>query len=267
MSDVLETWEAERIDTVLEGGRTKPIVAECSRDDVLAAEEDELMTQRFVIKGIGNPEVHPSSLFNEVVGNLIARELGVNTPDPALIKITPEFAVAAEATLSAYGFSIQAGIASGAAYLGNGLIPPTLGIVAEDLQDQVARIYAFDLLVQNPDRRIDKPNCAYQKDRMIAFDFEMSFSFVQVIGASDPCDFVSHRICRDHFFRRALSSRRISWKPLLASLANLSDAKIEVIVNAVPAEWQRHSISVVRHLKRLKGQCDRIEYELQRSLV
>ena len=266
MADVLETWEAERIDTILEGGRTKPIVAECSRLDVATVLEDEL-TQRFVVKGIGNPEVHSSSLFNEVVGNLFAREFGVNTPDPALIKITPEFAVATEATLMRYGFSLRPGIASGAAYLGTGLVPPVFGIIGDDILNQVARIYAFDLLVQNPDRRIGKPNCAYQREKMIAFDFEMCFSFVHAIGPSDPCDFASHRICRDHFFRQALATRRINWKPVLDSLAHLSDTRIDAVVNAVPVEWQRHSVTVARYMKNLRGQRDRIEYELHRSLL
>lgn len=264
MSNVLDTWEAERLDTVLNGGRTKPIVAECSRADV--APRDEIPTERFVVKGIGNPEVYPFSLFNEVVGNLLARALGVDTPEPALIKVTPEFAAAAEMTLSNHGFSLRPGIASGAAYLGTGLIPPTHGILGDDARDQAALIYAFDLVVQNPDRRIEKPNCAYQRDRIIAFDFEMCFSFIFSVGPSDPCDFANQRICHDHFFRRVLSGRAVKWRPFLKSLIALSDDKIDAILNAVPVEWRTYARNVARHMKHMRSQCDRIEHELQRSL-
>ncbi|SRR5216683_279427 len=267
MSAVLETWEAERVDRVLEGGRTMPIVAECIQVESIDNLKFNAETERFVVKGIGNPHVEEFSLFNEVVGNLLAARLGLITPEPALIKITPEFARAASSTLGRHGFSLEPGIASGSVYLGSGLIPPTPEMISGDRVDQIARIYAFDLLVQNPDRRADKPNCLYQKENIIAFDFELCFSFVLAIGASDPCDFSKHGIARKHFFRAALSRCAVDWRPFLKSLAALTDAEIEAMIKAVPVEWQQFAPKIEEHLKFMTRQSDRIELELQRSLL
>jgi hypothetical protein len=33
-------------------------------------------------------------------------------------------------------------------------------------------------MMQNPDRRIDNPNCAQQDGHLLAFDFELTFSFL-----------------------------------------------------------------------------------------
>lgn len=65
----IEVWQAARFDRVLEGGRTKPLVLECERQN----DEGEWQTEGFVVKTLGNPEVNERSLFAELVGNLLAR--------------------------------------------------------------------------------------------------------------------------------------------------------------------------------------------------
>lgn len=264
---MLDTWEAERIDRILEGGRTKPFVAECSLVELEPVSGSGATdTQSFIVKAMGNPHVEPFSLFNEVVGNMLAKRLGLNTPDPALIRITPEFAKSAAMILTRYGFAISPGIASGAAYLGSGLIPPTFGVLPTDSLEQIALIYAFDLVMQNPDRRSEKPNCTFQRGNLIAFDFELCFSFVFAIGRPDPCDFIRHGICEKHLFRGFLSKRSVDWKPFLHSLEGLSDSEIDAMINAVPLEWRGFSGQVAEHLRFMREQPSRIELELQRSL-
>jgi hypothetical protein len=46
---------------------------------------------------------------------------------------------------------------------------------------EAARIYAYDLITQNPDRRADNPNCGSYNGRLVAYDFEMAFSFLYAI--------------------------------------------------------------------------------------
>lgn len=141
---MLESWEAERLDTVFGDGRTKPFVAECNLVDIAATSSSTPDTERFVVKTLGNPQVNDFSLYNEVVGNLLARSLGLNTPEPALIKITEQFAEAARSAVARYGYQIKPGIAAGAAFLGTGLLPPSASVISGDTLDQLARIYAFD---------------------------------------------------------------------------------------------------------------------------
>jgi len=267
---VLERWEAERLDNVFGDGRTKPFVAECSLVDVAEISPSDPETERFVVKSLGNPHVTEFSLFNEVVGNLLARRLGLNTPEPALIKITENFAEAAHSTVARYSYSIVPGTAAGAAFLGTGLLPPSAGVISGDTLEQLVRIYAFDLVMQNPDRRVDKPNCMVQRGNVIAFDFELCFSFIFAIPAADPCDFCSHGIARRHLFHSVLSSALskvgIDWQPFLKSLKALSDEQVHNITLSVPSEWATFAGKIEQHIKFMRTQEARIELELHRSL-
>ena len=93
---MLQTFEARRLEFVLEKGRTRPLVIQCRRKPLAPDEgqdNDRVSKKPFlmVVKAIGLPEVNEINLFCEVVGNVLAREMGVNTPNPALVYLTPEF--------------------------------------------------------------------------------------------------------------------------------------------------------------------------------
>jgi len=48
------------------------------------------------------------------------------------------------------------------------------------MQD-TTEIFAFDLMVQNPDRRKGKPNLLRKGDELAIFDHEMAFSFLYAL--------------------------------------------------------------------------------------
>jgi hypothetical protein len=130
---VLDTWFAARVEKVLKSGRTKPLVLNCLRK----TEESSIAEHgQFVVKCLGLPEVTERSSFCKVVGNLLARELGVNTPSPALIDLGKTFVEVANLVLAGDGIRIQ--------IVGTPLAPEEV--------PQAALLYGFDLLVQNPDR-------------------------------------------------------------------------------------------------------------------
>src|SRR2546428_6403794 len=85
---------------------------------------------------------------------------------------------------------------------------------------QASRVYAFDLLVQNPDRRPEKPNCAHRGRRFIVYDFEMAFSFLLVIGQKDePWEAAKHGLGPKHLFHSPLRASETDWEPFLSDLA------------------------------------------------
>ena len=190
---MLDIWEAERLEDVLGNGRTQPLVIGCVRRTTTATGADELgpgggsgSRRSMVVKSLGLPEVTQGGRCAELFGNLLARELGVDTPAPALVDLAPEFIEAIKPALSPRGLHPLPGLAAGCEYFQGGFASAVRGakLAPEELA-QAARIYAFDLLVQNPDRRPEKPNCAQRGVRFIAYDFEMAFSFLLVIGQKD----------------------------------------------------------------------------------
>jgi hypothetical protein len=225
---VLDVWEAERLEDVLGNGRTHPLVIECVRRAVTTSGGDErdpsgggVERRVMVVKALGLPEVTQSGLCAELFGNLLAREFGNDTPRPALVDLTSGFIEAAEPALSSWQLRPQPGLAAACEYFRGGFASavPDAPLTPEELA-QAARIYAFDLLVQNPDRRPEKPNCAQRGGRFIVYDFEMAFSFLLVIGQKDePWEVSKHGLGPKHLFYSALRAVEIDWEPFLKDLA------------------------------------------------
>lgn len=272
---MIETWEAQRFEKVLEVGRTRPLVVDCAYYPSASSNEETNPAANppdhrlMVVKSVGHPEVTEISLFSEVFGNVLARELGVTTPTPALVNLSPEFTLAVGSLVADFGICLTAGLGSGCEYLHGGLTPTVPGgsLTQEELQ-QATLIYGFDLLVQNPDRRRDKPNCASFAGSLIAFDFEMCFSFLlPIVGQAQPWEVSRHRIAGNHLFHAALKTRPPSWMPFIERLNALTAARLNQLASALPGVWQSEAARVREHITEVIMNLNEFELELQRSLL
>jgi hypothetical protein len=273
---VIETWRAERLRGVLEGSRTRPLVVACVRHatapgiggEATVHPEEGVDRRTFVVKALGLPEVTPGSLFRELYGNLLARELGLSTPEPALVLLSPEFATAAAPVLKPRGLSVEAGHAAGTEYFHGGFSPPALEFPLEQAElAQAAQVYAFDLLIQNVDRRPEKPNCAYRGGQIIVYDFEMAFSFLLAIGGQDePWAVAKHALGPAHLFYSVLRQSDADWTPFLARLERLSEERLDRLAASLPGDWKRDETRVRRHLLAVREHLGEFEAELRRSL-
>jgi hypothetical protein len=264
---MLKSWLARRYEDGSREGRTRPLFLRCAlvTDSNDGSSSD---SETFVVKGIGLPEITPQCLFNEAVGNLIARRLGLEVPEVALILITEEFVKAIEPQLSARGVRLEPGIGVGTRFIrGLANVVPGYAPSGEELE-QMALLYGFDLLVQNPDRRLDNPNCAVLDGKLVPFDFEMCFSFLMALGSHEPWELSAHGIGKSHLFHATLRSRSslVEWRPLLTELCSMTNEEITKIVSAVPVAWQGNAERIKKHLIILRDESDRLELELQRSL-
>lgn len=177
-------------------------------------------------EALGLPEVTRLGLVRELIGNMLARELGVFTATPALVEIDGETADALNVSLSPRGLRIEPGTAVGCTYL-RPLLPAT-GVLPEEAAVEVPRLYGFDLAVQNPDRRIQNPNCALFENQLLAYDFEMAFSFLMLIGNTfEAWEVSKHGIAPQHIFYPRLRGKLPDWNPLLTALRTLTGARLE----------------------------------------
>ena len=269
---MLETWEAKRLERIISSGRTRPLVIECSRSsDEIEDRADEIDESSLkVVKAFDLPEISAFGLFSELFGNSLARVLGLETPEPCLVHISTPFATAANLVLRREGLELKAGLASGCQHFSGGyrnVIPETLS--SDELQE-AAQIYAFDLLVQNPDRIRQRPNCAIFSGNIISYDFETAFSFVLLIGKQpSPWEVSKHGLAKNHLFYSVLRAKKkeVNWKPLVSRLRKLKRDQVEELTSGFPHEWLGYAPKVYSHILTVAEHVKDFELELRRSLL
>ena len=129
----------------------------------------------------------------------------------------------------------SSGLNFGSVHLGAGFTtwPPGRHPVGTQ-RDQAADIFAFDTLVQNPDRRAVNPNLWARSDRLGVYDHEQAFSFLSlpiIGGAPKPWAAASHgngfRFLEQHVFYGSLRGGRLNLGPFKEKLGALTDKRIQ----------------------------------------
>lgn len=169
-----DIWQATLYDDIFRHAKTQPLLVTCERRRADGTFEEK----QFVTKTLGHPDVNDINLFAEIFGNLLGRCFGITTCDPHIIYFTDDFIQATRALLPSK-FSLRPGYGVGTFY-----DPPLEPIIADfkippALRSQAALLYAFDLLVFNPDRKRTNSNCAARGNQLIAFDFDEAFFFLE----------------------------------------------------------------------------------------
>jgi hypothetical protein len=261
---LLPKYEALRFIEILKTGRTRPLIIECDPLD-----SNESKRKIFVVKAFNLPEVDSFGLYCEAIGSLFAQELGVSTPYSAIIEINQDFVNIVNPILKQAGLNLKSGLGFGSEYLGSGLTSPISGSFFNNEEiSQAVDIFSFDLLVQNPDRKPDNPNCIIKSNKFVAIDFNLAFSFLLLIGKlGEPWEFSKHQIARKHLFFQALQGKTIDWKPFVDRVRKLTKDKVDEICTSVPFESERWSEKVIQRFYSVIENIDKLEFELQRSLL
>jgi hypothetical protein len=107
-------------------------------------------------------------------------------------------------------------------------------------------IFAFDALVQNPDRKYSNPNLFAKGDSLIIFDHETAFSFLLALFPSDPWSLDDQQYLSEHVFFRTLKSKGVDLTAFTNSLAGLSDVVLAEFLADVPSEWCDDSLPKIK---------------------
>lgn len=258
-----QTWTAEQYLGRAESGRTRPLRLSCSHQAEEGASARDIA--EFYAKFAGLPEVTERSLFAEMTGNVLARSCGITTGEPAFIEIHPSFSD----FLRHMDVRLSAGLGVGSRNLGAGLGPPAFGRWSQEQVEEAARLYLFDLLVQNPDRRPDNPNCLVVSRRLAAIDFETCFSFLYpVVGPPvQPWELSRHGIARRHLFFSEVKEAGVEWHVLVDGMLTVMMHAMGAAEVWMPVSWKDWYGHVRHHLSTLKEHEQTVVYEVIRSLA
>jgi hypothetical protein len=238
---------------------------------VNTAKKTPPLRKTFLVKTIGLPEIQPLGLYCELLGNLLAREFGIITPNPAIIILSEEFIEANKKSFWERNIKLRAGLGVGAEYFSQGFTAVKSDMfLSRDLLGQATLIYGFDLLSQNPDRKEHNPNCAVKGNQIVAFDFDQSLSFIYpIIGTKSEAWELSKLKFGPHVFYSNLKAkeRELNWQPLIHKVKHLNRDRIEALCSLIPAEFGNYSEKVYKHFQTIIDNSNQLEFELIRSLI
>jgi len=199
-----------------------------------------------VVTKLRGPELGMKAQVAELVAAPLAVHLGLEVPQAAVVDVPAGFeAIVPVAHAAAFRVSPHKNF--GSVHLGTSFTTWAVGRSPVGVQrDQAAEIFAFDLLIQNADRRAGNPNLWSRSERVGVYDHEQAFSFLHLpILGGTPCPWVlahqagAFRFMESHAFYPSLRGAKLNFDPFESRLAALSDDVIQGLLEPVPAEWRQ----------------------------
>lgn len=223
---------ATRFQRFMETGRTSPALCAC-------VDETGRNCGEYVVKLRGAVESREAGLVNELLAARLANYFKLTTPEPAIVVIENELAdlIAREYPGRKMALELSTGLNFGTRHLTGVSTWPVDKAIPEEHFVTAIEIFAFDALLQNPDRRYDNPNLFTRGDGLLLFDHETAFSFVfAILPSGRPWEVDNELYLTDHVFYRRLKSKQIDLEGFVVNLMNLSDSVLEAIVAELPSE-------------------------------
>jgi hypothetical protein len=247
-------------------GKTRPAFITC--------EDSDGSTMEVVAKFSSGCELGVTSLAMEAIAACLAGDLGLPIPEPVLVEVPADWAqLIHEPTLRT---RIQAAcpVAFGSKLITGQYAEWTSeSDIGDTMIHTAAAIMFFDGAIQNPDRRVENPNCIVRGGEIRIYDHELTFSHGIVIGWQPPWVLGGLKPLETpgfHIFRAKLRGRAIDYEPIRASWSDLSDTRIAEYEQALPPEWGGAQAGVTNATTLIRGIRDNIDdciAELKRVLT
>ncbi len=241
-------------------GRTAPLLCGCA--DLNYHHDGEFVVKFLSAKG---------ALF-ELLGSRLATHFGILVPEPAAVQVEQEFADVVNERLRQQGSSRRVG--TGLNFGSRVVNPMTTWLVGRMIPEAMFRdatnIFAFDALIQNPDRRVANPNLFTQGDSIYVYDHEeTSFSFLLALSPPpEPWNLEGETYLQDHVFYGRLRAKEIDLKDFGQNLKALTGEVLTGIREEVPPEWAHEDLERIEgHLMKAQRNADKFIEQIRRRLA
>lgn len=246
-------------------GRTSPALCGCELPNSTDVSD-------YVVKLRGGMERGIAGLVSELVGSRLASYFGIAVPVPAIVEIDEDFAelVAASNRSKSERLKRSIGLNFGSRQLNDVMTWPVDKAIPDAMWEAALSIFAFDALIQNPDRRFSpNPNLFSQGDQIYVYDHELAFSFIEdILPARSPWRLEGCRYLIDHVFYTQLKGKPINLSRFSARLAALPEDALPGILAEIPEAWNNgHLNKITAHLIGVAGQAAEFAEEIRRRLA
>lgn len=230
---MLKSVTAIRFDRRMGVGKTRPCLLTC-----VTSESDEV---EVVAKFSAGCERGVGGLVAEAVTAMLAADLDLPIPEPALVQVDDEFIATVTDPVVANLARDSSRVVFGSTKLPSGFATWPVGkSIPHALAAMALEIFAFDALIQNSDRRPDNPNCLCDGKNFAIYDHELAFVIEGIVGWQPPWNAgaLEHfKRPRSHLFYDELHGSGAELNRLSAAWEAIPDARLEQYRAALPIEW------------------------------
>lgn len=228
----------------------------------------------YVVKFKGSPQMFPGSSGKELLGAFIALQVDLQVAAPAIVHISADFVDTMEPgheNIAVAAKSIGFNFATG--YMGLGYQEPMQGQkFPDEVLQKLMDLFAFDVFISNPDRRVGKPNFITNGQDIFVYDHEMAFSFLEVLfgGSIEPWLIPDADVywIGNHFSYSMLKGRNINFTGFAERLGLLDDGFWLKARQLMPPEWDNGLVtSIYNYLDKIVQHRNRFALELNRILL
>jgi hypothetical protein len=255
---------AAQFHRLMTSGRSLPLLCGCEDDA-------ERRVGDYVVKLLGSVDRRESGMLCEMVASRIATHFGILVSEPSIVEITSSFAELVAALQPSVASKVRnsVGLNFGSRLLSGHSIWPVDKVIPEAMWQSAVDVFAFDALIQNPDRRDSNPNLLTQGDNICVYDHELAFSFlVDVKPSMTPWKLGGDRYLESHVFFRRLKSKSIELDDFAANLRSLREDVLLAIETDIPEAWiNRDMLRIKAHLRTLREHADEFIDEVRRKLA
>jgi HipA-like kinase len=246
-------------------GRTSPAIFGCEDSEGNPAGE-------FVVKFKSGIDTGVSGLTCELIASLVADQLGLSTPNPAIVELDPSISDIVPGTDAGAVNHIRksGGLNFGTEVLVGGFRTwPVDKAIPYGLLQTAVEVFAFDALTQNPDRGYKNPNLLWRDEEIYLIDHEATFSFLYAIGASgDPWRLEGLSFLNEHVFYHGLKGKAVDLDRFTGALEALSDGVLSQIAEQVPSEWNNDNLEkIIERLRAVRNHAGDFAEQVKRRLV
>jgi hypothetical protein len=220
--------DAEIFAKSLESGQNRPVI--------LFARTKKGAVEECVVKlaaRLGDP---PREYLCEWIATAIGRALGIDVPAPFCVSVSKDFASSVSdadvrrdvlrSCVPSFGCKFERGAPQWAS-------TP----LRSEQRLPASELLAFDLFIHNIDRVRDNANLLMTRDRFVAIDHDLAFSFMLPPPLDDPGTTPRLDIAEKHVFAGELRGKMRELQEFRDSLTQLTDGWFRDLRDATPPEW------------------------------
>jgi hypothetical protein len=246
----------------LPSGATRPCVFSCE-------DEEGQPCGEYVVKLRADVRGGATGLLFEFLAAQLAAHFGIAMPTPAHVELSDDVAAAIPDQSIARRIAKSAGLNFGTRFMSGGYVTwPVDDPVPVVLRQTAVEILAFDAVIDNADRRREKPNLLWKGDELLVIDHEMAFAFTRLIGQPHrPFEGNATDFLREHPLRAGLRRTEVDLDRFTGELEALSGGAIEGLCHAAPPEFgTEHMDRIVGWLKQATESADQLVAAIRRLL-